>query len=234
MSTVHPQGREVRRSISQGWACEAVREGWSSQGTGRCSGDCHLPFPGPRCWLGQRPAGKLGLRPAQHPCSRCLLRPRAGHQPWACGCAPWGPTPARSWVDASSRTYTHLHRGGRAAGRGLRAQEPAAAELGSAFRCGSARAALERVSPRSCHLPGLLPARSGVAPPPLWLAFARAGARPSLLRGAASVILRGYCSPRHNGGLVLGVASWRRDWEYAAPRAHGLPSGESRGAWDSG
>lgn len=80
--------------------------------------------------------------------------------------------------------------------------------------------------PACCHLRGRRRPASSLA------RGARARAVRSLLRGAASEMLRSYCSPRHNGGLVLGVASWSGDAECAAPQARRLPSRVSQDRWD--
>lgn len=74
------------------------------------------------------PAGKPGLPPAQHPssssCSPSSARTRATNLGRA-DVLHGGPTSARSWAAAASRTCARLQRGGRGAGRGLRARERA-------------------------------------------------------------------------------------------------------------
>lgn len=85
-------------------------------------------LPRSRCWLGQRPAGKPGLPPAQHPSSSSRSPSSARARATNLGRADvlhGGPTSTGSGAGAASRTCARLQRGGKDAGRGLRAREQA-------------------------------------------------------------------------------------------------------------
>lgn len=92
--------------------------------------------PAPRRETGP-PAGSASL--LQLPLS--LFRPRPCHQPWACGCAPWW---ARVCKVLGRRGLTHLRasaaRREGTRGGGFAPGSGRATGLGSASRCGGARA----------------------------------------------------------------------------------------------
>uniref|UniRef100_M3Z2P6 Uncharacterized protein n=1 Tax=Mustela putorius furo TaxID=9669 RepID=M3Z2P6_MUSPF len=127
-----------------------------------------LLLPGSRCRLGQRPAGKPGLPPAQHPSSSSRSPSSARARATNLGRADvlhGGPASARSRAGAASRTCARLQRGGRGRGEGASrpgaggpqglAPPPGAAAPARGRRAGPGRqrGPRARALPCSCHLP---------------------------------------------------------------------------------
>lgn len=233
MSTVH--SKDMRLDAAAGKATGPVRLQQKYEAHGE-PGDAQTLPPLASLLLLTRPASRREARPLARSASHLLLPPPPARVPPTLGvrmCSMVGPR----LQGTGRRAITHLHawtawREERGAGTSL----PGAGGCGAWLRlqvrrrprtagtwAGGARAALERESLLSCHLPCL----HLLASSPAEVTRAR-GAR-SFLKGAAIATLWGVCSSRHNRGLVLGVALWRRDGEYAAAaHAHRLHSRASR------